>query len=132
MSSSSESWKLQQHPRLWHSRAGGGAVHSIKSGHRAPAAPSCRADPCRLLNCLQRLRQFLVQSALVVLAELLWLENNGQFRERAGKGKRHFALILFQHRGSRVLSYVERFIEREANADGLGNATLRDLLFVHQ
>jgi hypothetical protein len=33
MFSSSESWELQQHPRLWHSRAGGGAVHSIKSGH---------------------------------------------------------------------------------------------------
>src|SRR6516165_3013393 len=29
MFSSSESWGLQQHPRLWHSRAGGGAVHSI-------------------------------------------------------------------------------------------------------
>jgi hypothetical protein len=34
MFSSSDSWKLQQHPHLWHSRAGGGAVHSIKSGHR--------------------------------------------------------------------------------------------------
>jgi hypothetical protein len=35
MFSSSDSWKLQQHPHLWHSRAGGGAVHSIKSGHYA-------------------------------------------------------------------------------------------------
>src|SRR6516225_2473300 len=33
MFSSSESWELQQHPRLWHPRAGGGAVHSIKSRH---------------------------------------------------------------------------------------------------
>src|SRR6516165_1636318 len=33
MFSSSDSWELQQHPRLWHSRAGGGAVHSIRSGH---------------------------------------------------------------------------------------------------
>ena len=33
MFSSSESWELQQHPRLWHSRAGGGAVHSITSRH---------------------------------------------------------------------------------------------------
>src|SRR6516165_2416763 len=33
MFSSSDSWELQQHPRLWHSRAGGGAVHSINSGH---------------------------------------------------------------------------------------------------
>src|SRR6516162_10943224 len=33
MLSSSESWELQQAPRRWHSRAGGGAVHSIKSGH---------------------------------------------------------------------------------------------------
>jgi hypothetical protein len=37
MFGSSESWELQQRPRLWHSRAGGGAVHSIKSGlmHRS-------------------------------------------------------------------------------------------------
>src|SRR6516165_6058452 len=35
MFSSSDSWELQQHPRLWHSRAGGGAVHSIKSRHCA-------------------------------------------------------------------------------------------------
>src|SRR5262249_7004222 len=33
MFSSSDSWELQQHPRLWHSRAGGGAVHSIRSRH---------------------------------------------------------------------------------------------------
>src|SRR6516165_2455739 len=30
---SSESWEPQQAPRRWHSRAGEGAVHSIKSGH---------------------------------------------------------------------------------------------------
>src|SRR6516165_9624544 len=34
MFSSSESLGLQQHPRLRHSRAGGGAVHSIKSEHQ--------------------------------------------------------------------------------------------------
>src|SRR4026209_2386872 len=33
MVSSSESWGPQQHPHPWHSRAGGGAVHSIRSGH---------------------------------------------------------------------------------------------------
>src|SRR5262245_65189171 len=33
MFGSSESWGPQQHPRPWHFRAGGGAVHSIKSGH---------------------------------------------------------------------------------------------------
>src|SRR5215468_2434825 len=32
MLGSSESWEPQQAPRRWHSRAGGGAVHSIKSG----------------------------------------------------------------------------------------------------
>src|SRR5271169_1789190 len=36
MTSSSESWEPQQRPHSWHSRAGGGAVHSIKSGHREP------------------------------------------------------------------------------------------------
>src|SRR6516165_11992308 len=35
MFSSSESWELQQHPRLRHSCAGGGAVHSINTGHVA-------------------------------------------------------------------------------------------------
>jgi hypothetical protein len=29
----SESRELQQRPRLWHSRAGRGAIHSITSGH---------------------------------------------------------------------------------------------------
>jgi hypothetical protein len=31
MGSSSESWEPYQRPHSWHSRAGGGAVHSIKS-----------------------------------------------------------------------------------------------------
>src|SRR6516165_9548866 len=39
MYSSSDSWELQQHPRLWHSRAGGGAVHSINSGHCGAGLP---------------------------------------------------------------------------------------------
>src|SRR6266849_3709067 len=34
MGSSSESWEPQQPPYPWHSRAGGGAVHSLKSGSR--------------------------------------------------------------------------------------------------
>src|SRR5262249_22100554 len=102
-------------------------IFSLKTASGSPTG-----YPCCLLNCLQRLRQFLVQSASLVVAELIWLQNNGQFRERAGEGERHLALIPFQHRGSRVLSYVECFIEREANTDCLGNATLRDLLFVHQ
>src|SRR3989442_10793362 len=33
MFGSSESWGPQQHPHPWHFRAGGGAVHSIKSSH---------------------------------------------------------------------------------------------------
>jgi hypothetical protein len=32
MASSSESWEPYRRPHLWHSRAGGGAVHSIKTG----------------------------------------------------------------------------------------------------
>src|SRR5271169_2801978 len=36
MIGSSVSWEPQQHPLLWHSRAGGGAVHSINSGHHRP------------------------------------------------------------------------------------------------
>jgi hypothetical protein len=36
--SSSKSWELQQHPRLRHSRAGEGAVHSINYGRPAQIA----------------------------------------------------------------------------------------------
>src|SRR6267154_5449449 len=32
MTRSSESWEPQQRPHPWHSRAGGGAVHSIMNG----------------------------------------------------------------------------------------------------
>jgi hypothetical protein len=39
MFSSSGSWELQHHPQLWHLRAGGGAVHSIRRRHlEAPSA----------------------------------------------------------------------------------------------
>src|SRR6266404_605336 len=34
MESSSEPWEPFQRPHRWHSRAGGGAVHSINSGSR--------------------------------------------------------------------------------------------------
>ena len=50
--SSSESWELQQHPRLWHSRAGEGAVHSINSGHATGFAGAHLSSTwtCRLMN----------------------------------------------------------------------------------
>src|SRR5262249_31326351 len=43
MLGSSESWEPQQAPRRWHSRAGGGAAHSIKSG---PMQCSIRSPRC--------------------------------------------------------------------------------------
>src|SRR5262249_10195354 len=85
-----------------------------------------------LLNCLHCLCQFLVQSASLVVAELVWLENHGKFRERAGEREWHLGLVLLQHWSSRVLSHVEGFIEREANPDGPWDTTLRDLLFIDQ
>jgi hypothetical protein len=85
-----------------------------------------------LFHCFHRLRQFLVQSALLLVAQFLWFENDGQFRESAGKRKWHFYLVLFQNRGSRILSHVEGFIERKANSYRLWDMALRDLLFVHQ
>src|SRR6478672_9227976 len=39
MGSSSEPWEPYQRPHPWHSRAGGGAVHSINSGHHASGLP---------------------------------------------------------------------------------------------
>src|SRR5215472_5236675 len=91
-----------------------------------------RADPCCLLDRLHCLRQFLVQSASLVVAELVWLQNHSKFRERAAKWERHFALILLQNRSSCILSDVEGFIEREANSYRPRDTTLRDLLFIHQ
>src|SRR6516164_4407393 len=88
--------------------------------------------PRRLLNCLHRLCQFLVQSASLVVTELVWLQNHSKFRERAGKRDRHFTLILLQNRSSRILSHIEGFIEREANPYRPRDTTLRDLLFIHQ
>src|SRR5262249_50045318 len=78
------------------------------------------------------LRQFIVQSASLVVTEFIWLENHSKFRERSGKGERHLALILLQHRGSRILSHVEGFIEREANPYRPRDTALRDLLFIDQ
>ena len=45
MFGSSESWGPQQHPHPWHFRAGGGAVHSIRSGR-------CLLDRCERLCAL--------------------------------------------------------------------------------
>src|ERR1700692_1557788 len=36
--SASESWEPYQRPHPWHSRAGGGAVHSINNGHHSVGA----------------------------------------------------------------------------------------------
>src|SRR5262245_21715022 len=46
MIGSSESWGPQQHPLSWHSRAGGGAVHSINSGHGSSALVSPKTATC--------------------------------------------------------------------------------------
>src|SRR5262245_62149810 len=84
------------------------------------------------LNRHHRLRQFLVQSALFLGAELQWLENCDKFPKRSGKAERHVALVLLQHRSSGVLSNIEGFIERKASRYRLGDPALRDLLFVDQ
>jgi hypothetical protein len=42
--SSSESWELYQPPLPWHSRAGGGAVHSIISRHMQCGKPALLFD----------------------------------------------------------------------------------------
>jgi class 3 adenylate cyclase len=52
MDSSSESWEPQLLPQLWHSRAGGGAVHSIKVGSPgaqlgSPLYPQEQTSPAR-------------------------------------------------------------------------------------
>src|SRR5260221_12469453 len=40
--------RLRQHPTSWHSRAGGGAVHSIKLGQRRSTSVLKRKTPGRL------------------------------------------------------------------------------------
>src|ERR1700733_4020011 len=77
ISSSSESWEPYRRPDLWHSRAGGGAVHSINNGSgrfscwddgaRASAVP-WRLDRVRILTSMngraaERLR-FALRGAL--------------------------------------------------------------------
>src|SRR5215468_11940372 len=52
---SSESWGPQQHPHPWHFRAGGGAVHSIKSGHSRCSKKQPLFD--RLVGCKQKVRR---------------------------------------------------------------------------
>src|SRR5262249_55444652 len=47
MIGSSQSWGPQQHPLSWHSRAGGGAVHSINSGHDRMLACCPLTSNCR-------------------------------------------------------------------------------------
>ena len=52
MFGSSELWELEQHPHLWRSRAGGGAVHSIR-----PDQEDSRFNPSnRLLQAQQKSR----------------------------------------------------------------------------
>src|SRR5260221_14614816 len=40
--------RLRQHPTSWHSRAGGGAVHSIKLGRRRSTSVLKRKNPGRV------------------------------------------------------------------------------------
>jgi hypothetical protein len=44
--------RLRQHPTSWHSRAGGGAVHSIKLGQRRSTSVLKRKTPGRLCGGL--------------------------------------------------------------------------------
>src|SRR5258708_12098937 len=57
MVSSSESWEPQQRPHPWHSRAGGGAVHSIMNGlmHCSKSDLLVRRHSCDPLNLAFRL-----------------------------------------------------------------------------
>src|SRR5215471_10481342 len=54
MFGSSESWGPQQHPHPWHFRAGGGAVHSIKSGHMRCSKPRATVPTHTQPNKLRR------------------------------------------------------------------------------
>jgi hypothetical protein len=69
---------------------------------------------------------------LFLLAELLRLENHGEFRQRPGEAERHLVFVLLQHWRSGVLTDIEGFIEREADPDRLRNSGLRNLLLVDQ
>src|SRR6476620_6733 len=48
MLGSSESWLHQQQPYSWHSRAGGGAVHSINSGRQPITTRSANSIPIQV------------------------------------------------------------------------------------
>src|SRR6516164_5579763 len=73
-----------------------------------------------------------MQPVLLVVAELLWLKDHHEFRQRSGERERHLAVIFLQHRRACVLADVEGLIERKANADGHGNLSFSNLLLVDQ
>src|SRR5262245_29282469 len=76
-----------------------------------------RYSLAKSLHRRHRLRQLLMQPALLVSAELRRLQNCNKFRELSGKSERHLVCILFQDMGSGILSDVKGFIERKADPD---------------
>jgi hypothetical protein len=97
-----------------------------------PSVPEEPDPPLPSVNGGQRLRQLLVQLPLFFRTELRRLKNDDESRERSSKAERHFVGVLLQHRSSRILSNVKRFIEREANRHCPWNSPLRGLFFVYQ
>src|SRR5262245_46127810 len=84
------------------------------------------------MNRHRGLGLLLEQAFPLFLCQFLRFENHHDLLESSGERKRHLARVGLGDRSPRVFADVERLIERETNADGPGDLSLRHLLSVHE
>src|SRR5262245_64579923 len=84
------------------------------------------------MNLHRGLGLLLEQAFSLLLRQLLRFEKHHDLPEDSGERKRHLAPVGLDDGSPRVFADVERLIERETNADGPGDLSLRHLLPVHE
>src|SRR5262245_52320837 len=84
------------------------------------------------MNLHRGLGLLLEQAFSLLLRQLLRFEKHHDLPEDSGERKRHLAPVRLGDRSPRVFADVEGLIERETNADGPGDLSLRHLLSVHE
>src|SRR5208283_5454735 len=97
MASSSESWEPYRRPHLWHSRAGGGAVHSINNG---------------LMHCKGKVGR---------LGKLVIRTETGPQIASAGAGARIDVMILSDSGSQNWSGAIPTVVSTAASAGRVGN-----------